>query len=93
MSALSMSALEGEAACLIHGSDVGLAIFNDVITQEAAIHALPVIDLRTIAHSDDDYANSFEPSSKGGRKLAAAIARLVNLHQFDGESLILVQQP
>ena len=90
------------AACTIYNSrypnlaereiaNVGLTIFNDVITQEAAIHGLPVIDLRMIFHSDDDYANSVEPSSKGGRKIAAAITRLVNLHQFDGESLMLVQ--
>jgi len=72
-------------------ANVGLTIFNDVITQEAAIHGLAVIDLRTIFHSDDDSANAVESSSKGGRKIAAAIARLVNLYQCDGESLMLVQ--
>jgi lysophospholipase L1-like esterase len=58
-------------------ANVGLTIFNDVITQEAAIHGLPVIDLRTIFQSDDDYANAVEPSSKGGEKIAAAIAHLI----------------
>jgi len=58
-------------------ANVGLTIFNDVITQEAAIHGLPVIDLRTIFHSDDDYANAVEPSSKGGEKIALAIAHLI----------------
>jgi lysophospholipase L1-like esterase len=58
-------------------ANVGLTIFNDVITQEAAIHGLPVIDLRTIFSLDDDYANAVEPSSKGGQKIAAAIAHLI----------------
>lgn len=54
-----------------------LALFNDVITRAAFGNALPLIDLRLICSDDDDYANPIEPSTKGGEKMAAAIARLI----------------
>jgi hypothetical protein len=40
--------------------NAGLTIFNDVIVEEAVMRELPVIDLRTIFHSDDDYVNAVE---------------------------------
>jgi lysophospholipase L1-like esterase len=54
-----------------------LAIFNDVIVREAFQAGLPLLDLRLICNRDEDYANSIEPSEKGGGKIAAAILRLV----------------
>jgi len=51
-----------------------LALFNDVITRAAFSRGLPLIDLRLICDSPDDYANPIEPSARGGRKIAAAIA-------------------
>jgi lysophospholipase L1-like esterase len=54
-----------------------LAVFNDVITRAAFRLRLPLIDLRLICDEPDDYANPIEPSSKGGDKIAAVIARAV----------------
>jgi hypothetical protein len=52
-----------------------LTIFNDVILRIAFEHHLPVIDLRLICNEPADYANPIEPSGRGGRKIAEAIAR------------------
>ena len=49
--------------------------FNDVILRVAFEHHLPVIDLRLICNEPADYANPIEPSGRGGRKIALAIAR------------------
>jgi hypothetical protein len=54
-----------------------IAVFNDVILRAAARHALPVIDLRAVCSSPEDYANPIEPSSIGGAKIAKAIAAVV----------------
>jgi hypothetical protein len=54
-----------------------LAIFNDVISREAAIRGLPLIDLRVICNDPGDYANPIEPSVQGGAKIARAIAGVV----------------
>lgn len=54
-----------------------LCIFNDVISRAAFSRGLPLIDLRLILDEDSDYANPIEPSAQGGRKMAAAIARLI----------------
>jgi hypothetical protein len=53
-----------------------LSLFNDVITRAAFIRALPLIDLRLICDRPEDYANPIEPSARGGRKIASAIAAL-----------------
>jgi lysophospholipase L1-like esterase len=55
-------------------SALGLTIFNDCITREAAARGLALIDLRLILTADDDLANAIEPSVKGGAKIASAIA-------------------
>jgi hypothetical protein len=57
-------------------------VFNDIITREAFGRGLPLIDLRLIVTKDDDYANDVEPSSKGGAKIARAIADLVTTDDF-----------
>lgn len=54
-----------------------LCLFNDVISRAAFGRGLPLIDLRLLLGEDADYANPIEPSAQGGRKMAAAIARLV----------------
>jgi hypothetical protein len=54
-----------------------LALFNDVITRAAFSHGLPLIDLRLICSEPSDFANPIEPSSRGGDKIAAAIAAMV----------------
>jgi hypothetical protein len=58
-------------------ANVGLSIFNDVITREASAHDLPLIDLRVIFDSTEDYANEIEPSARGGEKIARRIAQLL----------------
>jgi len=52
-----------------------LALFNEVITEEAQRENLPVIDLRTMFNEDQDYSpvSPIEPSYFGGLKLADAI--------------------
>src|SRR5262245_65514165 len=60
-----------------------LATFNDVIIRHAFLAGVPLIDLRLVCDEDSDYANEIEPSEKGGGKIAGAIARLVNEHNFE----------
>lgn len=55
-------------------SSLGLTIFNDCITREAASRGLALIDLRLILTEDNDLANPIEPSVIGGAKIASAIA-------------------
>lgn len=54
---------------------VGLFVFNDVITRQAFSRGIGLLDLRLICGEDADFANPVEPSEKGGRKIAEAIAR------------------
>jgi hypothetical protein len=60
-----------------------LATFNDVIIRQAFLAGVPLIDLRLVCDEDSDYANEIEPSEKGGAKIAGAIVRLVNEHNFE----------
>ncbi|TMJ13597.1 MAG: SGNH/GDSL hydrolase family protein [Alphaproteobacteria bacterium] len=52
-----------------------LSVFNDIIARAAFRRGFALIDLRLICDAPDDYANPIEPSSKGGDKIAQAIAR------------------
>lgn len=70
-----------------------LNLFNDCITREAFSRGLPLIDLRLICDRDEDYANPIEPSVRGGRKIAAAIARLVEEHDFSRRRSEVFLQP
>jgi len=75
------------AICTIYDTPVGraeqpiiaaaLCLFNDVITRAGFSRGLPLIDLRLVISEPADYSNPIEPSAQGGRKMAAAIARLV----------------
>lgn len=60
----------------------GLVVFNDGILRAAIQAHLPVIDLREICTSPEDYANEIEPSVAGGAKIAAAIVRVITQHDF-----------
>jgi GDSL-like lipase/acylhydrolase family protein len=60
----------------------GLTAFNDCILRAAFAAGLPVLDLRLICASAEDYANEIEPSSAGGAKIADAIVRVVTQHDF-----------
>jgi hypothetical protein len=59
-----------------------LTVFNDAILRAGFAAGVPVLDLRLICNEDADYANAIEPSSHGGEKISAAIARVVNDHDF-----------
>ena len=61
-----------------------LNIFNDCNLREAITHGLPVIDRRLICTEPGDYGNNIEPGVAGGRKIAEAIFRLVQHHDFSG---------
>ena len=54
-----------------------LSLFNDAIVLEATRASIPVLDLRFIFTKPADYANLYEPSAKGGKKLTRAVAGLV----------------
>jgi hypothetical protein len=56
---------------------VGLTIFNDVILRFAVERGLTALELRAVCCDPLDYANPIEPSGRGGRKIAATIARAV----------------
>jgi lysophospholipase L1-like esterase len=57
-------------------ASTALTVFNDAILRVAFENVLTVIDLRLICNTPSDYANPIEPSSVGGAKIAAAIARV-----------------
>lgn len=59
-----------------------LSSFNDVIIRQAFSTGIPFLDLRLICSEKTDYANEIEPSSAGGRKIAAKILEAVDNHDF-----------
>lgn len=59
-----------------------LSIFNDVVLRMASRAGVAVLDLRAVCTSPKDYANSIEPSARGGAKIAAGISQLVQKHNF-----------
>ncbi|ABC33164.1 GDSL-lilke lipase/acylhydrolase family protein [Hahella chejuensis KCTC 2396] len=71
----------------------GLALFNEIILEEAIARRLPVIDLRNLCQDVGDYSatSPIEPSAQGGKKIAKAIQRVVALHAFGtGETRVYV---
>lgn len=52
-----------------------LSVFNEIILEEAMRHELPILDLRILCDSAEDYAavSPIEPSEQGGAKIAALI--------------------
>ncbi|HEX8361582.1 MAG TPA: SGNH/GDSL hydrolase family protein [Longimicrobium sp.] len=61
---------------------LGLAVFNDAILRVAVQAGVPVLELRSICGSDEDFANPIEPSVRGGEKMVAAISTLLAEHDF-----------
>ena len=66
-----------------------LSLFNDAIMRAAFSAGAPLIDLRLICNEDEDYANPIEPSSRGGRKIAHAIATLVRAGRPGPHSVVV----
>lgn len=62
-----------------------LSAFNDVIVRQAALAGVPLLDLRLICSEKADYANEIEPSSRGGRKIAAKILETIENHDFSNK--------
>lgn len=56
---------------------VALMLFDDTILRVAFEHRLSVLELRLVCDEKADYANPIEPSGRGGRKIAGAVARMV----------------
>jgi hypothetical protein len=74
-----------DAVPLIGAVEVtALSLFNDVITTEAIGRGIPVIDLRRVCVEPEDYSpiSPIEPSCQGGEKIASAIKRLLEQHDF-----------
>ncbi|HEX8212841.1 MAG TPA: SGNH/GDSL hydrolase family protein [Longimicrobium sp.] len=61
---------------------LGLAVFNDAILRVALEAGVPVLELRSICGSDEDFANPIEPSVIGGDKMVSAIATMLAEHDF-----------
>jgi lysophospholipase L1-like esterase len=59
-----------------------LTVFNDAILRTAFGAGLPLLDLRLICDSPQDYANPIEPSAAGGDKIARALVSAVTEHDF-----------
>ena len=66
-----------------------LNLFNDCILREAITHGVPVLDLRLICSEPEDYANEIEPGIVGGQKIAEAILRLVQHHDFSSKRTVI----
>ena len=66
-----------------------LTLFNDCITRAAFARSLPLIDLRLVCHEDDDYANPIEPSAQGGRKIARAVAAVLDPTRETRRSMVV----
>ena len=60
-----------------------LSLFNEAIVRNAVELGAPVIDLRSICCETADYANEIEPSVVGGAKIARALWRVVEKHDWD----------
>ena len=64
-------------------ANTALTLLNDVITREAALHGVPLLDLRVLFDEDSDLANPIEPSARGGEKIARSLIEVVAYHDFD----------
>ena len=68
----------------------GLTVFNDCIVRAAFTHGLPLLDLRSICTEETDYANSIEPSARGGEKIARAIVEFVEQDPTGGRTQVFI---
>ena len=70
-------------------SVTALAIFNNIIFQEAFNFGLPVMDLRLIFSDKKDYANPIELSVFGGMKMAKIIKEISYNHDFSMKNSVV----
>jgi len=61
-----------------------LALFNEVILEEALRRKLAIIDLRLVCNEKADYSviSPIEPSFQGSKKIAACIRKVLKHHDF-----------
>lgn len=87
----AVSTIYDQVPGLSPGLRGALSLFNDVILREAVMRRIPVLDLRLVCPAPGDYAASspIEPSSEGGRKIAAGIAALVLGHDFSAARTVV----
>lgn len=88
------------AVCTIHtdvpelgvGEKTALALFNEIILQEAFLANLPVIDLRLLCNEETDYSevSPIEPSHAGGQKISRAISSLLLKHDFASGDITVI---
>ncbi|WP_020410543.1 SGNH/GDSL hydrolase family protein [Hahella ganghwensis] len=70
-----------------------LALFNEILLEEAAALKLPVIDLRLVCRDFEDYSSisPIEPSGQGSIKIAKKIHHVLSVHDFQsGECRLYV---
>jgi len=68
-----------------------LSLFNDVITTEAIVRGVPIVDLRRVCVDPEDYSpiSPIEPSCQGGEKIAAALNRMLEQHNFSARRTVI----
>ena len=61
-----------------------MSLFNDVIIRKASARGIPVIDLRAVCDSVEDYSvvSPIEPLAVGGEKITATIQQVLRHHDF-----------
>lgn len=84
---------ENLAVCTVYNSVPGiseraltaLALFNEIILEEASLRGLAVIDLRNLCREESDYSivSPIEPSGAGAKKIAASIYNVSNAHDYN----------
>jgi hypothetical protein len=69
----------------------GLSLFNDVIVGEAARARIPALDLRLVCTEPHHYSplSPIEPSSAGGKRIAASLARFITTHDFNRRECVV----
>jgi hypothetical protein len=76
--------LQRDAAC-------ALELFNAVILRAAISAGIPVLDLRLLCDHASDFSSisPIEPSVLGGAKIATALARIVQSHDFSRRESVI----
>ena len=64
-----------------------LALFNEVILEEAASKRLSIIDLRNVCQEQEDYSiiSPIEPSAQGALKMVKLISQISNNQNINNQ--------
>jgi hypothetical protein len=87
--------VEKLTVCTIYNSVPGtsdralaaLALFNEIILEEAVALRLPIIDLRCICLEYEDYSvvSPIEPSGQGAKKISKVITYVLSNHNYESK--------